>query len=190
MAGRGATLADASAKAYLAETELVPFLGGASMTLRHGKTVSVLQSDLDSPVKERRVDLYFEDGLHARGWYPVDGTDGSQRLCLFDQQGALRVFEKFWSDPMTDLFAQAYRYFLGAGPAPLATLQMAAESVHLALRRQGRMWHRARAGGDPGGGCGMRRQISFFSIAKTYHRQKPAIERNIAEMFGTGDFGN
>jgi predicted dehydrogenase len=127
----GGTVIGASCKPYLSLNGPVPLMGGASMLLRQGDTVTDLQSDLDAPLKERRVDLHLEDGWRVRAWYPVDGTDGSQRIVVYDEKGQVRSQQKLWSDPMPALFVQAYRYFLGAGPAPLARLSLAVESVHL-----------------------------------------------------------
>jgi predicted dehydrogenase len=131
VAGVDGTVIDASCKPYLSPNGPVPLMGGASMVLRHGNTVADLQSDLDAPLRERRVDLYFEDGWRVRAWYPIDGMDGSQRIVIYDEKGQLRKQQKLWSDPMSALFVQAYRFFLGTGSEPLAKMSLAIESVHM-----------------------------------------------------------
>lgn len=131
LAGDRAQLLDASCKSFAAEAGSIPFMGGASVLLLHDRAVSNLRSDLDSREKVRRIDLVFEDGWRCCGHYPPDGEDGSQDLMQYNSDGCLQEHEKFFDDPLTSLFIDAYHYFAGTGPIPLSNLELAVKTTDL-----------------------------------------------------------
>ena len=131
LAGRHATVLDASCHSLHSEAGAIPSMGGTSMLLDHCEVISNLRSELDCPVKERRIELYFQDGWRCVGWYPADGVDGSQRLTQFDQNGRPRHHQKFFDDPLSSFFLESYRYFSGNGPRPVSTLDLAVATANL-----------------------------------------------------------
>jgi predicted dehydrogenase len=131
LAGRQATLWDAHCKSRVLESGATSFMGGASMLLSHGAALSSLRSDLESPTRERRIDLLFEDGWRCVGWYPASGESGWQFLRQYSSAGRLWREETFSDDPLTSLFLESYRYFAGLGPAPVSTLELAVMTTAL-----------------------------------------------------------
>jgi predicted dehydrogenase len=133
LAGPNAQFRDANCKPLAAEDGIIPAMGGASMLLSHGYTVSNLRSELDSDKRDRHIDLIFEDGWRCIGSYPASGDDNVQRLCWYNPMGNIDPgsYEKFFDDPITSLFLESYRYFFGTGPQPVSTIDLAIATDNL-----------------------------------------------------------
>jgi predicted dehydrogenase len=91
----------------------LPRLGGARVALHHhGGVRTELVSDLDAPVRERRVELTFDRGTVV-GHYPVEAGDPYARLEVHTADGTRSSV--FADDALSAFLTHAYRYFAGAG---------------------------------------------------------------------------
>jgi len=131
LAGEPAILRDAHCKPMVSDVGAISFMGGASMLLSQSSAITNLRSDLDCPIRERRIELYFEDGWRCTGWYPATGESGRQYLRQFSSSGRLVGEETFSDDPLTSLFRQSYRYFLGLSSQPISTFELAVRTANL-----------------------------------------------------------
>ncbi|AHH95185.1 putative dehydrogenase [Kutzneria viridogrisea] len=88
---------------------LIPRMGGAQVGLRHNSGVRTrIESDLTSPVRERRVTLEFERGT-ATGHYAVGEDDEYAQLTVtVNGHAEHRVLR---DDSLTTWMLQAYRNF-------------------------------------------------------------------------------
>jgi len=131
LAGDTALLLGAECKPLIFEDGHVSLMGGASVHLNQGPTDSHFKSDLDSPIKERRIELQFEDGWRYVGWYPASAETDGLYLSKYHPSGHLWWRKTFSDDPLTSLILQAYQYFAGIGPQPASTLDLAVATANL-----------------------------------------------------------
>lgn len=122
LAGPG-RLVSAGCGDMVAGGRVIPFMGRASLVLRHESSTSRIVSDLTSPVRERRAVLRFEGGSLV-ACFPVSASDNHAQLLSYDRHGACTGREAFLDDSMSRLFAQAYRWFAGMGPPPASDLDL------------------------------------------------------------------
>ena len=126
---------------------VVPRLGAARLTVAHGGGVRTrIESDLTSPVRERRIQARFTGGT-LTGWYPGSEADHHAQLVVDD--GHRRSRSVFPDDAMGACVADAYRHFATvAGPSPVTVtdrlavnadvVRLLAEAKRHAARRQQR----------------------------------------------------
>lgn len=124
LAGPRAVVLDASTVPLSVAGQIFPHMGGVNMVIDHGSTITYVRSDLAAVARERRIQMSFEDGCRLNGWYPADGTDHRQVLRLYDRKGRLLAEEDFYEDPITTLLAEAYQFFCGYGPKPIADFDL------------------------------------------------------------------
>ncbi|MFC3993342.1 Gfo/Idh/MocA family oxidoreductase [Actinoplanes siamensis] len=99
---------------------VVPRLGSAWLTVAHrGGVRTRIDSDLTSPVRERRVHARFTGGT-LTGWYPGSEADHHAQLVVDD--GRRRGHAVFLDDALGACVADAYRYFATAGGQESATV--------------------------------------------------------------------
>lgn len=94
---------------------VVPHMGGARLTLRHGGGASGrVHCDLTSPVRRRRITVDAADGVRLVGHYPVAQDDDVARLDLW--RDGRRVRELFEDDALHRCLVAAYHRFAGDDP--------------------------------------------------------------------------
>jgi predicted dehydrogenase len=125
LAGKSSGVIESSTVPLAVDGASIPHWGGATVLLRQGRTVSFLRSDLNAVSRERRIHLIFENGYQVVGWYPPDGNDPQQVLCVFDDRGRLISEQRYHEDPMGSLLIRAYRHFLGLESSVVSGFQLA-----------------------------------------------------------------
>jgi predicted dehydrogenase len=99
---------------------VLPRLGTAWLTVAHdGGVRTWIESDLGSPVRERRIHARFAGGS-VTGYYPCSEADHHAQLVIDD--GRQRTWTTFVDDAITACLADAYRRFTAAAgldPAPV-----------------------------------------------------------------------
>ncbi|WP_370942344.1 Gfo/Idh/MocA family oxidoreductase [Amycolatopsis sp. cg5] len=108
---------------------VVPRMGGAQIGLRHNSGVrTLIESDLTSPVRERRITCEFSQGS-AVGHYAVsDDDDHAQFTVIQDGQATRTVLR---DDSLTAWMIRAYRNFHAGADQLSAGLDFAAEVVRI-----------------------------------------------------------
>ncbi|MEW2118900.1 hypothetical protein AB0945_27630 [Streptomyces sp. NPDC005474] len=107
---------------------VVPGMGRAELVLRHQGATSRIVSDLTAPIRERRVQLGFTEGL-AVAHYPGAEDDHYAQL-RFSRTGHAETWEVFPDDALSTYFVDTYRA-LGDGTALEPQLRLASRVVEL-----------------------------------------------------------
>lgn len=117
--GNGVRLVSASATNLIVSGRRVQHMAAARMVLRAPAHHDVrLVTDLQSPVRQRSVSIWWEDGTRLVGHFPADSEDVYSQLRVFGPDGALRVHRLFEDDTVLACLAGAYAHFeAGVGPA-------------------------------------------------------------------------
>ncbi|RKT54892.1 Gfo/Idh/MocA family oxidoreductase [Saccharothrix australiensis] len=90
---------------------VVPRMGGARIGLRHNSGVRTeIDSDLMSPVRERRITIRFEHGTVV-GHYAVSADDDHSQLTI--TRTGRREHEVLRDDSLTEWMIRAYQLFRG-----------------------------------------------------------------------------
>jgi predicted dehydrogenase len=118
-----ARLVDAGCGDMVVGGRTVPWMGRASLVLRHDAASSRIVSDLTAPLRERRAVLRLERGTLV-ACFPVSSSDNHAQLASYDRDGVLSGREVFADDSMARLFVDAYRWFAGAGERPASDLDL------------------------------------------------------------------
>lgn len=125
----GARVADASWGDMVAERSRMPRLGRARLRLDHHSGVRTeIDSDLTSPVRERRITLEFE-GATLIGHYPCSEADHTAQLRTMTADGDA-TWSTFSDDALPAFLRGAYRRYAGSASAP-GTLPVQVDAVRL-----------------------------------------------------------
>ncbi|GGU92778.1 hypothetical protein GCM10010182_05140 [Actinomadura cremea] len=125
-----ARIVDASWDDLLLADRTVPRLGGAHLRLTHRSGVRTeIDSDLTSPVRERRITLEFDDGVLV-GHYPCSDADHTAQLRAV-RPGGQASWTVLDDDALPTFLRKAYERY--AAPAPIAhgTLPLQVDAVRL-----------------------------------------------------------
>lgn len=98
----------------------IPYMGTATITLedKHGRVI-VVYSDLTSPIRERSVEIVFDDGTRTLGYYPSTEADSFSQLLTFQKDDATPVaHEVLLDDPLGAFMREVYGYFEQTGRRP------------------------------------------------------------------------
>ena len=98
----------------------IPHMGKATITLqdKHGRVI-VLHSDLTAPVRQRSVEVLFENGTRSVGYYPSTDADSFSQLLTFHRHHEGPVsHEIFVDDPLSTFLHEVYDYFEHDGRRP------------------------------------------------------------------------
>jgi predicted dehydrogenase len=109
----------------------IPHMGKATITLedRHGRVI-ILHSDLTAPVRQRSVEVLFENGTRSVGYYPSTDSDSFSQLLTFHRQHADPVsHEIFADDPLSTFLHEVYDYFEHDGRRPVSDVDFNAAVV-------------------------------------------------------------
>ncbi|QGG55159.1 Gfo/Idh/MocA family oxidoreductase [Paenibacillus sp. B01] len=120
LGGEAAQVTGAAAEDMVVGERRLPMLGRAELTLQHAAgAVSRIRSDLMSPVRERRLELEFDDAA-VTGYFPASGDDSYSWLEVRSLDG--RIVEQLWleDDPLTAVLEEFYLYYAGIGSSPLS----------------------------------------------------------------------
>ncbi|MDQ0809025.1 putative dehydrogenase [Streptomyces sp. B3I7] len=118
---------------------VVPHMGGARLALRHrGGARGMVDCDLTSPVRRRRITVDTADGVRLVGHYPVAQDDDVARLDVW--RDGRRARELFEDDALRRCLVAAYRRFAGDDPPGTAdglwvharTVELLDDARHLA----------------------------------------------------------
>ncbi|MBA5223951.1 hypothetical protein [Streptomyces griseoaurantiacus] len=118
---------------------VVPHMGGARLALRHrGGARGLVDCDLTSPVRRRRITVDTADGVRLIGHYPVAQDDDVARLDMWCE--GRRTRELFEDDALRRCLVAAYRRFAGDDPPGAAgclgvharTVELLEDARHLA----------------------------------------------------------
>ncbi|MFM9368604.1 Gfo/Idh/MocA family oxidoreductase [Streptomyces sp. Da 82-17] len=133
--------------------DVVPHMGGARLTLRHASGLhSLVDCDLTSPVRRRRITVHTADGTRLVGHYPVAQDDDIAQLDVHGPDGHVR--ELLADDALSRCLTHAYRAFAdddsGHGRADdlrlhIRTAELLGDARHLALADPPRTRHQEAA---------------------------------------------
>lgn len=100
-----------------ASNQKVPDMGSAKLTLKSENGVLIeLISNLESPIRERKIVLLFKNGESIVGFFPISGDDQYSQIELYDTNRCLVYKDKFVDDPLTCCFEEYYDYFQSEKP--------------------------------------------------------------------------
>jgi predicted dehydrogenase len=98
----------------------IPYMGKATITLedKHGRVI-VVYSDLTAPVRQRSVEVVFDDGTRTVGYYPSTDADSFSQLLTYQKQHETPVaHEILLDDPLASFLREVYSYFEQGGRRP------------------------------------------------------------------------
>jgi predicted dehydrogenase len=125
----GARIADASCEDMVIGRRRLPRLGRARLRLDHYSGVrTVIDSDLTSPVRERRITLEFEEATLI-GHYPCSEADHTSQLRAVDAGGD-GSWSAFADDALPAFLRDAYGRY-ARSPSPPGTLPVQVDAVRL-----------------------------------------------------------
>lgn len=111
----------------------IPHMGQATITLedKYGRVI-VLHSDLTAPVRQRSVEVLFENGTRSVGYYPSTDADSFSQLLTFHRQHDAPVsHEIFVDDPLSTFLYEVYEYFEHDGRRPASDVDFNAAVVSM-----------------------------------------------------------
>ena len=109
----------------------IPYMGKATITLEdtQGRLI-VVHSDLTSPIRQRSVDVLFEDGTRSVGYYPSTGADNFSQLLTYQKAHDAPVeHEILLDDPLSTFINEVYGYFEQDGGRPASDVAFNAAVV-------------------------------------------------------------
>ncbi|WP_262403569.1 oxidoreductase [Actinomadura sp. CNU-125] len=107
-----------------------PRLGRARLRLAHRTGVRTeIDSDLTSPVRERRITLDFDDGVLI-GHYPCSDADHTAQLRTV-RPGGEATWTAFDDDAFPAFLGRTYERYATTAPAPHGTLPLQVDAVRL-----------------------------------------------------------
>jgi predicted dehydrogenase len=122
--GRNMEVIAASCSDMRVNGTTIPLMGAATILLQgpNGQ-LCALHSDLTAPVRQRSIEIVFEDGGKVVGYFPSEGTDSFSQLHSFGQANELVKREVFFDDPLSTFLEETYRYFeFGLVQAPASNI--------------------------------------------------------------------
>ncbi len=124
LAGKNVEVIAASCSDMRVNGTTVPLMGAATILLHSPSgQLCALHSDLTAPVRQRSIEIVFEDGGKVVGYFPSEGTDSFSQLHSFNQANELVKREVFFDDPLSAFLEDAYHYFeCGLAEAPASDL--------------------------------------------------------------------
>lgn len=137
LCGAGLCLTDASSNDLVLGDRRVQMMASADIFLcaPGGYPVHLL-TDLISPLRERSIQIAWEDGHRLAGFYPVDSTDLYSYLECSGPNGAVREQCILEDDTLLSFFSQAYRHFETDAPAPDSGLAFHDGVIDLLIQAQ------------------------------------------------------
>ncbi|GAA1073870.1 oxidoreductase [Nocardiopsis composta] len=125
----GADIALASLEDMVTEQGRLPLLGRARLALAHHRGVRTeIDSDLTSPVRERRIRLEFDEAV-LTGHYPCSAADHTAQLRV-EAAGREPTRSVFTDDALPEFIRAAYARYAERAPDPGA-LPVQVEAVRL-----------------------------------------------------------
>jgi predicted dehydrogenase len=98
----------------------IPHMGKVTITLedKRGRVI-VVHSDLTSPIRQRSIEVLFEDGTRTVGYYPSTEADSFSQLLTFHKGHDSPVeHEILLDDPLSAFMNEVYDYFERDGSRP------------------------------------------------------------------------
>jgi predicted dehydrogenase len=132
LAGQDLEVRSADCQEMVVNGTTIPHMGQATVTLhdKRGRII-VLHSDLTAPVRQRSVDVTFEDGTRAVGYYPATDADSFSQLFTFCGGRAPIRREILFDDSLATFFTEAYNHFAANGRRPVSDVVFNASVVSL-----------------------------------------------------------
>ncbi|MFC0562541.1 Gfo/Idh/MocA family protein [Halalkalibacter alkalisediminis] len=108
---------------------IFPHMGKARITLLHKSGVtSDLISNLETPVRQRCIKLYFKEH-QVFGYYPCSQDDSYSWLNIYTTCGRFLSQQVMYDDPLSNAFTEYYKYFDGLIKKPVSDLEFNARVV-------------------------------------------------------------
>jgi hypothetical protein len=128
VAGGALEVRDAVCSDMIVDRTRIPCMGKATITLadRDGRPI-VVHSDLTAPIRQRSIELLFEDGTRTVGYYPSTDADHFSQLLSYGN-GQVQ-HEIFLDDPLAAFMAEVYGYFEAEGRPPASDVDFNAAVV-------------------------------------------------------------
>ncbi len=120
LGGEGFEVRRAECSDMVVNSTRIPYMGKATITLedKHGRVI-VVYSDLTAPIRQRSVEVAFEDGTRTVGYYPSTDADSFSQLLTFQKEHDTPVaHEILLDDPLAAFLREVYGYFEQAGRRP------------------------------------------------------------------------
>lgn len=94
-------------------------MGGANLTLQfENGCIAQLSSNLVSPIRERCVEIEFDNGYKLKGYFPSDSSSLYSFYYEYDEHGQTVYQSVIPDDTLTEFFIQSYKYFYFNGNKP------------------------------------------------------------------------
>jgi predicted dehydrogenase len=109
----------------------IPYMGKATITLedKYGRVI-VVHSDLTAPVRQRSVEIVFDDGTRTVGYYPSTDADSFSQLLTYQKEHDTPVaHEILLDDPLAAFLREVYSYFEQGGRRPASDVDFNAAVV-------------------------------------------------------------
>jgi predicted dehydrogenase len=109
----------------------IPYMGTATITLEdeYGRVI-VVYSDLTSPVRQRSVEVVFDDGTRTVGYYPSTDADSFSQLLMYQRNDDRPVaHEILLDDSLAAFLREVYGYFEQGGRRPASDVDFNAAVV-------------------------------------------------------------
>ncbi|WP_019392589.1 Gfo/Idh/MocA family protein [Priestia filamentosa] len=104
------------------ENHVFPHMGTASIDLLHSNGItSKLSSNLESPIRERCIRLYFRD-YRIVGYYPCSQEDSYAWINIYSSDNQLLDKKVMYDDPLPRNFSDYYEYFNNSRDKPISDL--------------------------------------------------------------------
>jgi predicted dehydrogenase len=113
LGGTGLEVRRAECTDMVVNSTRIPYMGRAIITLedKHGRVI-VVYSDLTSPIRERSVEVVFDDGTRTVGYYPSTEADSFSQLLTFQKDHDSPVgHEILLDDPLGAFLREVYAHF-------------------------------------------------------------------------------
>ncbi|GIQ68039.1 gfo/Idh/MocA family oxidoreductase [Xylanibacillus composti] len=108
---------------------IFPHMGRARMSmLHHRRLTSELHSNLEAPIRKRRIELYF-DRHRVIGYYPSSQDDSFSWMKTYGADGRLLEEKVMYDDTLSAVFMQYYNYYDGRSSKPVSDLAFNARVV-------------------------------------------------------------
>ncbi|MNI04289.1 putative oxidoreductase [compost metagenome] len=122
------------------DDRIIPGMGRAHLSLLHRNGLtSELLSDLEAPVRQRCIHLYF-DQYRVVGYYPSGQDDSYSRIRIYSAEGHLISQQVMYDDPLTSVFTEYYQYYAGHCGKPISDMEFNAAviaAIHQAKAKSG-----------------------------------------------------
>lgn len=114
--------------------QIFTHMGKARISLLHRNGLtSELISNLDTPIRKRCIQLYFENH-RVIGYYPSGQDDSYSWIQVYKADGSLLEHNVMYDDPLSSVFTEYYRYYEDNEKRPISDFEFNANVVNVICR--------------------------------------------------------